>query len=74
MSGSARKGLQRLGMRRYVVSGPAGTWIIERERPWRFVVRPEDWPVDHGGAFFEMRFKRLFKARGHAEAQAGIQP
>src|SRR4051812_43767713 len=73
--GQSRKGLKRLGMRRYLVAGPKGVWIIERERPWRFVVRPEDWPIDHGGAFFPMpNFPRLFLARHHAETQAGLAP
>ena len=68
----SRKGLKRLGMRRYVVTGPRGTCIIERERPWRFVVRPEGWPVDPRGALFQMKFNRLGAARSHAETQAGI--
>lgn len=78
---SARKGLKRHGMRAYAVTGPRGTWLIERERPSRFVVRPEGWPRAPGGkgrkrdVFFQVSpFRRLYQARAHAEAQAGIQP
>ncbi len=71
---ASTKGLKRLGMRRYVVAGPRGVWIIERERPWRFVAHPEGWPRDPSGAFFEIRFRRLGAARQHAEAQAGVAP
>lgn len=73
--GQSRKGLKRLGMRRYVVTGPKGVWIIERERPWRFVVRPEGWAIDPRGGFFQTPpFLRLYLARHYAETQAGLAP
>ncbi len=71
---NARKDLKKRGLRAYEVTGPKGTMVIERERPWRFVVRPENWPRDPHGAFFSMKFNRLFKARAHAEAQVGLSP
>lgn len=59
-------------MSAYVVRGPDGAFLIERERPWRYVVRPESWPRDPKGSFFDIRFNRLYKARAHAESQAGL--
>lgn len=70
--GTSRKGLKRWGMRAYRIVGPRGAQIIERERPWRFTVYPEGWPRDPKGSFFDIRFNRLYKARAHAEIQAGI--
>lgn len=71
----SRKGLKKLGLRRYIVTGPKGVWIIERERPWRFVVRPEGWAVDPRGGFFQTPpFLRLYLARHYAETQAGLTP
>lgn len=79
MSGKSRKGLKREGMRAYRVTGPAGTFIIERERPWRFVVRPLGWPRAPGGkgrqrdVFFQNEAHRtLTAARAFAEARAGL--
>lgn len=69
---ASRKGLKRAGMRSYSVTGPKGTWIIERERPWRFSVRPEGWPRTPGRPFFNATFKRLGAARADAERQAGL--
>lgn len=69
--GASRKGLKRHGMRAYRVRGPKGVQIIERDRPSKFFVYPEGWPRD-GGQFFCLKFNRLYKAREHAEGQAGI--
>lgn len=75
---NSRKGLKRYGMRAYSVTGPRGMWVIERERPWRFVVRPEGWPRAPGGkgrkqdVFFQVPpFRRLYQARAYAEQQVG---
>ena len=76
---NARKDLKRVGLRCYAVTGPRGTWIIERERPWRFAVRPDGWPRAPGGKgklqsmFFQADpFHRLSEARAYAEDKAGI--
>lgn len=78
-----RKGLKKLGMRRYVVTGPNGRWIIERDRPWRFLVYPEGRPpapqVKRGGRkrvrssdtfFTTPPFRFLADARAYAEERA----
>lgn len=69
---SSYKGLRKHSMRMYRVDGPLGTWLIERQRKWRWVVTPKDWPRDPRGSFFEMKFSRLYMARAHAENQAGL--
>jgi hypothetical protein len=68
---SARKGLKRAGLRSYAVDVPRKRMIIERDRPWRFLVRPAAFP--HGrGEFFSQKFKRLWQARAYAEVEAGL--
>lgn len=62
-----RRGLKRHGMRSYIVKGPLGDFLIERERPWRFALRRADMPP----GFFMERFRRLGAAREVAEAYAG---
>lgn len=69
---SSRKGLRRRGQREYVVGFGSKVWIIERDCPWRWIVRPDGWPRDPKGVFFSMKFDRLYKARAHAEEQAGL--
>ena len=69
---ASRKGLKRLGLRRYIVEGPR-PMVIERDRPWRWFVRPASYPNAPGG-FFSQTFRRLRCARAYAEAQAGIEP
>lgn len=64
---ASRKGLRRVGMARYLVPG-SPPLIIERDRPWRWFVRPKSFP-DVPGGFFAIQFKRLYQARAYAEAQ-----
>ena len=65
---SARKGLKRLGMRRYLVEGPDRAFEIERARPGKFLVREFGMP----NAFFNQAFRRLFEARRAAEYWAEV--
>jgi len=76
---SSRKGLKRAGLRSYAVTGPRGTWIIERENSSRFAVRSEGWPRAPGGkgrnqgVFFQVEpFRRLIDARRYAEKECGL--
>lgn len=80
---NARKGLKKYGMRAYIVEGAGGRWLIERERPARFIVYPEGWaraPMPPGKAkrrvrdhfFTKPPFRRLSEARSYVEKQAGI--
>lgn len=64
-----RKGLKRLGMRSYTITGPLGTFIIERERPRKFSVRRSGMHP----AFFFQKFKLLRDARSAAEVWAAIE-
>ncbi len=64
---SSRKGLRRIGMRRYAL----GRWIIERDRPWRWFVYPDGHPAGRDASFFSMKFKRLYEARAYAEGRMG---
>jgi hypothetical protein len=66
-----RAGLKRYGMRAYLVAGPSGAWIIERDRPYRFFVKRQDGPAPYGD-FFAFKFNRLGPARRYAEHLAGI--
>lgn len=61
---ASRKGLRRIGMRRYEVP----PFIIERDRPWRWFVRPHNFP--RCGRFFVQEFRRLRDAREYAETRA----
>lgn len=70
MSGATRKGLKKIGLRCYLVSGPRKNMIIERDRPWRFFAYPEGLPP-YRGDFFNTKFRRLGDARRYAEEQAG---
>lgn len=79
MSRPGRKGLKRAGMRSYSVTGPNGTWLIEREQPWRFVVRRLGAVRIFGGkgrqrdTFFQLQHhRRLWQAREEAEKLAGV--
>jgi hypothetical protein len=63
---SSRKGLKRVGFRRYVV----GRFAIDRERPNLFFVRPISFPRVAG--FFCQEFRRLRDARAYAEQEAGM--
>lgn len=69
---NARRGLKRLGLGAYVVRGPAGAYLIHRQRwPQRYFVRRDglaDFPVD----IFSIEFRRLGPARRYAEEQAGV--
>lgn len=67
---NSRRGLKRHGMRSYIVAGPRSTWIIERERPWRFAIRRVDMPPQ----FYAEKFRRLALARAAVEFYAGIKP
>lgn len=67
----ARKGLKRHGMRAYIVHGPAADYVIQRDRPWRFLVRNAIFANIYGD-FMAVRFHRLFDARAWAEKQAGL--
>lgn len=68
---NARKGLKKIGLRRYLIEGPMRAFIIERDAPYRFFVSPQLYgTMPHG--FFAQAFKRLKDAREHAEKQAGL--
>lgn len=64
----ANKGLKKAGMRGYTVSGPGGRFMIDRERPWRWLVRPASVPPP----FYSEQFRGLREARAVAETWAGI--
>lgn len=68
MAGTSRKGLKRHGMRAYVIEGPAGRFEIERDRPWRWLVRAAHIPRP----FYSEQFRRLMDARRAAEQWAGV--
>lgn len=65
---NARKGLKRRGMRSYEIGG----FIITRDRPRRFYLRPVHL-ADSPPEFFSMRFKRLGDARQMAESLDGAK-
>jgi hypothetical protein len=68
---TSRKGLKRLGLSRYLITGPVKNMIVERDAPYRFYVRPQNFPqAPHG--FFAQEFKRLKDARKYAEFEAGL--
>jgi len=58
----SRKGLKRRGMRSYEI----GSWVITRDRPRRYYLRPVHL-ADAPPEFFSIRFKRLGDARAMAE-------
>lgn len=64
---ASRKGLKRLGMRSYEVTGPKGAVIIERDRPRHFLVRPAWLPraFDYGD------YRLLRDAAAYARRLAG---
>jgi hypothetical protein len=64
---TARKGLRRIGLRAYVVSGPKGRVVIERERRGHFLVRPEKLPR----AFNYGDYRLLREAVAYAGQLAG---
>lgn len=66
-----RKGLKRVGFRRYLVEGPKGVLAVDRDTAYRWFVQPPDWPRC-GHAFFAQEFRRLADARAYAEARVGI--
>lgn len=68
----ANKGLKRHGLRSYIVEGPADSYVIVRDRPWRFLVRNAKFPVIYND-FFAMRFRNLKRARTFAEEAAGLK-
>lgn len=68
MSGASRKGLKRYGMRSYLVEGPHARFVIERERPWRWLIRHINVPP----GFYSEKFRRLSDARKQAEGWAGL--
>lgn len=63
---ASRKGLRRCGMSRYIVPGPP-PFLIIKDRPYRWFVRPKSFPEAPGG-FFSIQFKRLYQARAYAES------
>ena len=66
---TSRKGLKRVGMRRYIVAGSDGRVLaIDKDAPSRWYVQPPDWPRN---GFFAHRFKRLRDARAYAEQAIG---
>lgn len=75
MTSASRKGLRRSGIwSGYVVEGPDGTMMIDRQlSPRRFFVRSASMPKVPGG-FFAMEFKLLRDARLYAEYMAGEIP
>ena len=64
----SRKGLKKDGMRGYVVTGPAGAFFIERDRPGRFLLRAPHTPKP----FHNGDYRRLRDARRDAESWAGL--
>lgn len=64
---ASRKGLRRYGLSRYIVPGKPSL-IIEKDRAWRWFVRPRNFP-DIPGGFFSMEFRRLYQARAYAESE-----
>lgn len=66
---ASRKGLRRIAMAKYV-SPKNPAVLIERDRPYRWFVRPRNFP-DIPGGFFSIEFRRLYQARAYAEAEAG---
>lgn len=64
---TSRKGLKRVGMRRYMVEGDRGAFAIDRDSATRWYVMPPDWPRN---GFFAMQFRRLRDARQYAERLA----
>lgn len=75
MGSASRKGLRRNGLwSGYVVEGPRGTMMIDRQAyPRRIFVRAASVPRISGG-FFAMEFKRLGDARAYAEVEVGTMP
>lgn len=65
---NARRGLKRIGMWEYLIAGPAGTYIIERDRPRRYIVRASHLPRE----FTHGIYNRLWLARVTAEFFAGV--
>ena len=65
-----RKGLRRIGQREWLVEGPCGQWVIERERPKCWYVRGAGVPR----AFYNGRYHRLGDARTAAEGFAHAMP
>lgn len=68
---NSRKGLKRHGMRSYIVEGPLATFIIQRDKPWRYFVRHSRFANVYAD-FFAIKFRRLGAARAFAEKEAGI--
>ena len=68
---NARRGLQRHGQRCYKITGPRGTYVIERDRAYRWFVKNEAFG-DRYGNFFAFVFGRLKQARAFAEQAAGV--
>lgn len=67
---ASRRGLKRIGMRKYLVQGDGGAFHIEREASRRFLVRP----AGFHSAFYFAVYRRLRDARLHAEQLAGVIP
>lgn len=65
---TSRKGLKRVGMRRYLVEGDSRALAIDRDSATRWFVMPPDWPRN---GFFAHQFRRLKDARAYAEAVIG---
>lgn len=65
---ASRKGLQRHGMRSYVVSSPGIVFIIRRDRARRWLVRNAKFE-DLAWDFFAVSFRSLKDARAWAERQ-----
>lgn len=66
MSGAARKGLKRHGLRSYIITGPKFSFIIRRARPGKFLVRKEEFEALPWSDFAIM-FHTLRDARAWAE-------
>lgn len=66
MSGAARKGLKRHGLRSYIITGPKFSFIIRRARPGKFLVRKEEYEA-MPWADFAIMFHTLRDARAWAE-------
>lgn len=66
---NARRGLKKIGMRTYQITGPDGVVEIERDHARRWLVRGPGYPRP----FFNMDALRLRDARDQAELWAGIK-
>ncbi len=71
--GSSRRGLKRIGLRCWRITGDGKTMLIEKDSPRRWPVWPETQARFPGG-FMVMEFDSLGEARCYAELEVGAMP